>query len=249
MFEDRMMAYYLKFLEDKPTFSRAELMETMQENGKMISEASFKLELQKMLKEGSIVRVGRNRYCVAKDGIEVYSYEYSDDAKDVAEILKKKFPYLDFTIMDFVQLNEFVNHQLAHNVIYVSVEEDLGNFVFDALKEKYPGKVLINPTPEIYHQYWYDGMIVIGKLISEAPMGQKEKWNTRIEKLLVDVITNAILLSSVSEAELTNIYEEAFAKYAIDESCMFRYAKRRGAEKKIREFIEKNTNVQLRVGR
>ena len=91
-------------------------------------------------------------------------------------------------------------------------------------------------------------MIVVGKLISEAPMGQKEKWNTRIEKLLVDVITNSILLSSVSEAELINIYEGAFAKYAIDESCMFRYAKRRGAENKIREFIKEKTNVQLKVG-
>lgn len=248
MFEDRMMAYCLTILENKTTFSRAELMETIQESGKSISEASFKLELQKMLKEGVIVRVGRNRYCVAKNGIGVYSYEYSDDAKIVANILKEKFPYLNFTIMDFVQLNEFVNHQLAHNVIHVSVEEDLGDFVFDVLKEKYPGKVLINPTPEIYHQYWYDGMIVVGKLVSEAPMGQKEKWNTRIEKLLVDVITNSILLSSVSEAELTNIYEGAFTKYAIDESCMFRYAKRRGAENKIREFIKEKTNVQLKVG-
>ena len=243
-----MVAYYLKFLENKTTFSRAELMKTIQENGETISEASFKLELQKMLKEGTIVRVGRNKYCVSKNGVGIYAYEYSDDAKAVAEIVKKKFPYLDFTIMDFVQLNEFVNHQLAHNVIYVSVEEDLGDFVFDALKEKYPGKVLINPTPEIYHQYWYDGMIVVGKLVSEAPMGQKEKWNTRIEKLLVDVMTNSILLSSVSETELTNIYEEAFAKYAIDESCMFRYAKRRGAENKIREFKKEKTNVQLKVG-
>ena len=49
MFEDRIIAYYLKYLENKTTFSRAELMETMQENGKAISEASFKLELQKML--------------------------------------------------------------------------------------------------------------------------------------------------------------------------------------------------------
>ena len=248
MFKDRMMAYYLKILENKKNFSRSELMETMKNDGKNISEASFKVELQKLLKEGSIIRVGRNAYCVAKDGVEVYSYEYSDDAKNIAKILKQKFPLLNFTIMDFVQLNEFLNHQLAHNVIFVSVEDDLGNFVFDALKEVYPGKVLINPTPEMYHQYWYDDMIVIGKLISESPVGQQEKWNTRIEKLLVDLITNAILKSSVSESELPNIYEEAFAKYAIDESCMFRYAKRRGAEKKIREFIRDNTNVELRVG-
>lgn len=248
MFKDRMMAYYLKILENEKSFSRSELMETMKNDGKNISEATFKVGLQKLLKEGSIIRVGRNAYCVAKDGVGVYSYEYSDDAKNIAKILKEKFPLLNFTIMDFVQLNEFLNHQLAHNVIFVSVEDDLGNFVFDALKEVYPGKVLINPTPEMYHQYWYDDMIVIGKLISESPVGQQEKWNTRIEKLLVDLITNAILKSCVSESELPNIYEEAFAKYAIDESCMFRYAKRRGAEKKIREFIRDNTNVELRVG-
>ena len=248
MFKDRMMAYYLKILENEKSFSRSELMETMKNDGKNISEATFKVELQKLLKEGSIIRVGRNAYCVAKEGVRVYNYAYSDDAKNIAKILKEKFPLLNFTIMDFVQLNEFVNHQLAHNVIFVSVEADLGDFVFDVLKEAYPGKVLINPTPEIYHQYWYDDMIVIGKLISESPVGQQEKWNTRIEKLLVDLITNAILKSSVSESELPNIYEEAFAKYAIDESCMFRYAKRRGAEKKIREFIRDNTNVELRVG-
>lgn len=130
MFKDRMMAYYLKILERKTTFSRADIMETMQENGKEISDASFKAKLQKMLKEGLIVRVGRNKYCVAKDGVGIYSYEYSNDAKEVAEVLGKRFPYLEFTIMDFVQLNEFVNHQLAHNVVYVSVEQDLGDFRF-----------------------------------------------------------------------------------------------------------------------
>lgn len=50
--------------------------------------------------------------------------KYSNDAKEVAEVLGKRFPYLEFTIMDFVQLNEFVNHQLAHNVVYVSVEQE-----------------------------------------------------------------------------------------------------------------------------
>ncbi len=248
MFEDRMIAYCLSILRNKKSFSRLELLDVLQREGKAISEASFKVELQKLLKEGSIVRVGRNAYCVPKDGVKVYQYNYSDESKKIASLLMDKYPLLDFTIMDFVQLNEFLNHQLAHNVIFVSVEDKLGDFVFDALKEIYPGKVLINPTPQIYHQYWYDGMIVVGRLITEAPVGQQEKWNTRIEKLLVDVVTNPILESSISETELPNIYEEAFAKYAIDESCMFRYAKRRGADKKIREFIRNNTNVQLRVG-
>ena len=248
MFEKRILSYYLELLKNKESFSRAELMNAMQTKENPISEASFKAKLQKMLKNEEIIRVGRNAYCVAKDGVSIYSYDYCDESKEIVNTIQNKFPYLNYTIMDFVQLNEFVNHQLAHNVIFLSVEGNLGDFVFDELKKEYPGKVLINPTPKIYHQYWYDGMIVIGKLVTEAPMGKVEKWNTRLEKLLVDIMTNSILISSISESELPNIYEEAFNKYVVDESCMFRYAKRRGAEKKIRDFIKNNTNVQLRMG-
>ncbi len=248
MFEKRILSYYLELLKNKESFSRAELMNAMQTKENPISEAYFKAKLQKMLKNEEIIRVGRNAYCVAKDGVSIYSYDYCDESKEIVNTIQNKFPYLNYTIMDFVQLNEFVNHQLAHNVIFLSVEGNLGDFVFDELKKEYPGKVLINPTPKIYHQYWYDGMIVIGKLVTEAPMGKVEKWNTRLEKLLVDIMTNSILISSISESELPNIYEEAFNKYVVDESCMFRYAKRRGAEKKIRDFIKNNTNVQLRMG-
>lgn len=113
-------------------------------------------------------------------------------------------------------------------------------------------KVLLNPTPELYHQYWYDDMIVIGKLVSEAPMGQTEKWHTRLEKLLVDLMTDSILLSSVSESEFKTIYEDAFSKYAIDERCMFRYAKRRAADKRIykqpdKHQIENGVNITRRL--
>ena len=247
MFKDRMMAYYLKILENEKSFSRSELMETMKNDGKNISEATFKVELQKLLKEGSIIRVGRNAYCVAKEGVRVYNYAYSDDAKNIAKILKEKFPLLNFTIMDFVQLNEFVNHQLAHNVIFVSVEADLGDFVFDVLKEAYPGKVLINPTPEIYHQYWSDNMIVLGKLTTEAPKGQKASWHTRLEKMLVDIMAEPLLLASISRAEYPHIYEGAFDRYIVDENGLFRYASRRKVTKKIKELIRKETDIVLRT--
>jgi hypothetical protein len=80
-------------------------------------------------------------------------------------------------------------------------ESDLGEFVFDKLKEKHPGKVLIYPSIEIYHQYWYDDMIVIQKLISESPMGNGEKWYTRIEKMLVDIFADDIQKESFSESD------------------------------------------------
>ena len=123
--------------------------------------------------------------------------------------LEEQYPYLNFTIFEFVQMNDFVNHLVAHNVIFLSVESDIMEFVFDTLKEKYPGKVLINPTADIYHQYWSDNMIVIVKLITEAPKGQEKSWHTRLEKLLVDIMSEPLLLASISESEYPGVYMDA----------------------------------------
>lgn len=237
---------YLEKLKWKSSFSRNDLLEAITSLGSDMGEALFKATLQKLLKSEAIVRVGRNAYCIPDTNVHIYNYNYSDLACEVAKQVAKDFPYLDFTIMEYIQLNAFVNHQLAHNIIFLSVEADLGNFVFDKLKEIYPGKVLIYPTPDIFHQYWYDGMIVIEKLVSEAPMGVKQRWHTRLEKLLVDVMTDPLLIDSISEAERPVIYENAFEQFIIDESCLFRYANRRGAGEKIRDFIKYKTTVKLK---
>lgn len=240
---------YLKTLEQYNSFNRDDLYQAMYNCGEKISEALLKVKLQDLLKSGKIMRVGRNAYCVPEEGMYQYEYNYSDLSKEVAKKILENHPYLDFTIFEIVQLNEFVNHQLAHNIVFVSVESDLGDFVFDTLKSEYPGKVLLNPTLDIFHQYWYDGMIVIEKLITEAPKEKDNPWATRIEKLLVDLQTDSLLMNSVSEAEYPGIYESVFQKYVIDESSLFRYAKRRGAEKRILDLIHNKTNIQLRTRR
>lgn len=240
---------FLNDLKEKACFSRKDLRNAMCRSGEAVSDALFKYRLQELLKNGEIIRVGRNAYCIPAASIYPYEYDYSDEAKKIAGKMQEHFPYLEFMIFELVQLNEFVNHQLAHNVIFVSVENELGDFVFDMLKESYPGKVLLNPTAEIYHQYWYDDMIVVERLVTEAPKDKRNIWASRIEKILVDIQTDEILLSALSKSEYPNIYEEAFQKYTIDESCLFRYAKRRGAEKKIMDFIRIKTNIRLRTRR
>lgn len=238
---------YYDGLLDVTRFTRKELLESFRMAGYMLSEASFYKKVEELVKSGQIIRVGRNVYSLPDNKRLAYEYKYSELAEEVAQEIAQQYPYVNFSIFEFVQLNDFVNHLIAHNVIFLSVEAEIMDFVFETLRDKYPGKVLINPTVEIYHQYWSDNMIVLGKLTTEAPKGQKASWHTRLEKMLVDIMAEPLLLASISRAEYPHIYEDAFDRYIVDENGLFRYASRRKVTKKIKELIRKETDIVLRT--
>ena len=217
-------------------FSRAELLLSFRANGYKLSTAAFYKKVQEMLKNKEILRVRRNIYCLPSEDKVIYEHQYSDLSLELADILIENYPYMDFSIFELVQLNEFVNHQIAHNVIYLSVDYEVTDFIFDTLKQLYPGKVLLNPSVDLYHRYWTDNMIIIEKLTTEAPRSKKVAWQTKLEKLLVDIMAEPLIKSSLGESEYSNIYEDAFKRYLIDESCMFRYAKRRNIDNCVFHF-------------
>lgn len=236
---------YLEQLAHKNSFNRSELHKAMESYGGQISDALFKKKLQELLKQQKIVRVGRNAYRVTRDHIAHYHFDYSDLVIELSHIIKDNFPYLDYSIFELRQLNEFLNHQVAHNTVFLSVESDVISFVFETLKDTFNGRVLISPSKELFDQYWCDNVIVLNKRITETPKGIGESWHSRIEKVLVDIITDPLIQDSISESEFSNIFEDAFYRYVVDESCLFRYARRRGADKELKDFIINNTAVQL----
>lgn len=186
------------------------------------------------------MRIGRNAYSVNDGDAKKYDYGYSDSANELAHRVQTEYPLVDFRIFELVQLNEFVNHQIAHNVLFLSVESDLGNFIFDSIKADYLGHILLNPTVDIFHQYWTDNMIVIKKLISESPKGNGETWHTGLEKMLVDLVADKLLLSCVGHGEYEGIFTQALQDFFVDESRLFRYARRRNAANKVMTYIDKS---------
>ncbi|WP_294153722.1 DUF6577 family protein [uncultured Selenomonas sp.] len=242
-----MEAAFLGQLQGRSWFSREELSSAMEAVGLHLGAANFKSKLQKLLVEGRIARAGRNAYYVPQEGVRPYTYEASPLACEIAGILQAAFPFADFTIFELVQLNEFVNHQLAHNVFFVDADGDTLDFVFDTLKENYPGKVLLRPSVKTYHTYWTNDMIVLQRLVTEAPREKKQRWQGRLEKILVDLAASSLMRSIVSPSEYPAIYEGAFERYVIDESTLFRYAKRRGTEQRLRTFLAEETGIRLRL--
>lgn len=241
--------HYFEGIRNKKSFNRQTVLQSFRDGGYELSDASFYKKFAAMVREGELARVGNGIYCFPEKNVKPYKHEYSEFAVEVASLLQEQYPLLDFSVMEMVQLNDFVNHQIAHNTLFLSVESDVIEFIFDSLREKYFGKVFINPTSEMYHQYWSDNMIVINKLITEAPKSSTVSWHARLEKMLVDIVADSLLSKSFSESEYPGIYENAFSMYVIDESCLFRYATRRTVDKKIKGIIQEKTNIKLRTKR
>ena len=240
---------YFEGVQNQRNFTRHQVLQSFRNAGYALSDSSFYKSFSMMVEEGKLARVGKGLYCFPDNNTKSYNHEYSALAVDVAALIQKQYPLVNFSLMELIQFNDFVNHQLAHNVLFLSVEPDAMEFVFEMLKSQYFGKVFINPTLEMYHQYWSDNMIVINKLTTEAPKNSVIPWHTRLEKLLVDVVADSLLSDTISESEYPNIYEEAFSMFVVDESCLFRYAARRAVDKKIKELIKEKTNIKLRTKR
>ncbi len=173
-----------------------------------------------------------------------YLYELSETAKDIVALIQEYYPLVEFQIWELYQMNEFVNHMLAKNTIFIEVENMLDESIFNLLFDRYP-HVLHNPSPNEYYKYAGDETIIVRKLISEAPPSYGQYRQASLEKLLVDLFGRGISGSILSRSEYRAVYEDAFQKYNINQGKMFRYARRRGIEKIIRDYIHEETRIVL----
>jgi len=240
---DKYMENTVKnFIAMHPSFTTGEIADALRTEFPNIGRSTIYHLLKLLCDKGEITRTRKGHFAVS--GKKDYSYNLSDTAKAVSSAVQNQYPLVAFQIWELYQMNEFVNHQMAKNTIFVEVENMLDESVFNQLFETYP-HVLLNPSANEYYKYAGDETIVVRRLISEAPPGFGEYRQTSIEKLLVDLFGRGITGVIISRSEYRAIYEDAFKKYNINQAKMFRYARRRGIEKPIKEYIQKETNITL----
>jgi len=232
----------LNRLNDLQSFSRTDLQALMNQGKPDTSPSIANHVIDQLLNAGKIVRVGRNRYTVSRSQ-KVYQYAYSTEALHLADEIITVHPYLDFRIFELTQLNEFVNHQIAHNILFVSIEGELEEDVFNTLWEDHHGAVLLKPDTNQLYRYMSDNMIVIEKLPTESPRGVIHFWESRLEKILVDIAVDKLISKVVYAGEYPTIFHDAIQKYVIDKSVMTRYARRRGALEKYKKFLEEDAQL------
>ena len=230
-----------KYVSTHSSFTTTEFSEMLRTEFPKIGRSTIYKILKDLCDDKRIFHIGRGSYAV-NNARTSYTYELSDSAKELATAIIDNFPLVDFQIWELFQMNEFVNLLFAHNTIFIDVESMAEEFVFNLLFGKYP-HVLLNPSLEEYYRYAGDETIVIGRLVTEAPPCYGQYRQAPIEKLLVDLFGRGLSGSIVARSEYPAIYEDSFKKYNINQAKMFRYARRRGTEKSIREFIRQETDI------
>lgn len=240
-------------LQDKmPDYavSRKEILELLQESDPSFREGQLKRLLAYMIEASKIEHVGRNKYRKIMHPVNMARYEnrYSEIALHIIAIMQKEFPLVEYRIWELSWLNEFVNHQLGCNYIFLEVENDGCEFVFEKITTEFKGKVLLKPDQNQILRYGVNDSIIIERLVSESPKGRKYPYNLAIEKLIVDLFANKRLKEMISPGDYPAALESIFAIYEVDQVKMFRYARRRNKESELREFLKSRTNVELKAG-
>lgn len=205
--------------------------------------------INNLIDQGLLIRVGRNKYCVTTADLKrkVYHHQFSATLQKIVDDVAEQFPLIQFQAWESIQFNRFANHQIAQNMFFIEVESMLESAVYEFLREDTTHQVLLKPTMEICEVYAGNDTIIVQNLITETPVNQQAPHHVMLEKLLVDMFADKKMLLFLEESEFSAILEDAFHTYIIDESKMFRYARRRNIEDKIKEIIIGDTTIKLHV--
>lgn len=229
----------------KNTFSRSELYNTAKLIDSSFKETQLRFYIGKLKNENLIISLGRDLYAKNVNIKESFIPETSEISKKIISVMKEEYPLVSFRILDLSCMNEFVNHLMAHNYIILEVEKEGMEFIYNQLQELFPTKVLLNPSKKEIELYSGPDDIIIMPLTTESPEGNKEAYNTSLEKLIVDMFANKVIQMFISKGDYPRAIEDMFEKYNINEAKLFRYARRRNKANEIYDFINEKTNVKL----
>ncbi len=230
---------------EKETFSRKDVFNAASSIRADFKKTDIRNLIEALLAGNSIVRVAHNQYIRSERSKPQSTPVYSDEAKKLVEEVREKYPYLNFQVWEITWLNEFLNHLVAHNRIFLDVENDGCEFVYSSLSDDYAGRILLRPSVKELQYYLQNDSIIVDRLISESPKGKSNFYETPIEKIIVDMFANKALMSMISKGDYPEALKAMFEKYNIDQTKMLRYARRRNKKEELVKYIKEHTDIRL----
>lgn len=229
----------LKKLKVKHRYSHHELINLLKSDYPHMRDTSYHWAVCEMLKSGNLTKVAYNAYEVQNEQEKpIYRPFYSDLAAKLIAQISDKCPSIHYTVFETALMNDFLNHLVAQNTVFIQVEKDISIFVFRFLQELGYEHLLYNPKKADYNLYWEKDCIVVTNMISEAPLSASAPHEICLEKMLVDMYCDRLISSTYSKSEYPQVLKQAKETYHIEFTKIMRYARRRGREEEIKQILE-----------
>ncbi len=236
-----------KHFKGKGHFNRDALSSFLTDLDPEITESALKWRVHDLVKRKVIDQVKLGVYTISNK--EIYKPFVSDKLARLSKIVAKEFDQLDYCLWSTEWLNDFTRHQLGTIFYILEVEKDFVEEVFNAYSESKRYRAFLDPKEDIMERYVESEIsIVIKPLISRSPkqnivINAKSKdkiYVPTIEKILIDVYSDAVTFYAIQGSEMDTLFENALKRYQINFTKLISYARRRNKEEKIKSYLENN---------
>lgn len=225
-------------IDDRTTYCHRELMEKLRMLKAGLSENSYHWAISALVRNGTLTRLGYDLYSLPSNPPkEEYAPAYSDIAKELIRLISEKYPHVQFTVFETVLMNEFLNHLVAQNTVFIQVKKESSIYVFRSLQEQRIQNVMYKPDKIDFDLYWSKDCIIVTDMVSEAPLRFDKPHSIMLEKMLVDISADKLISTTFSKAELPDVFEQAQSRYLLDKVRMLRYARRRNRQASLLKYL------------
>ena len=250
----------LNELELRNTFSRfrsiqkSDLRNFYAHHSRSATEQAFRRFMYGLEKRQIITPIGAGIYAFQDQETQPaakkkhFAPGWSQELGKLNDEVRKAFPYAQYLLWETRVLHEFMTHQPGQSLFILETEKDVCESAFNLLIQEYPGRTFLDPSQLTMERYVMSRpeSILISRLITQSPRQTASGIpSPKLEKILVDIFVDGDKYYYFQGEELAGIFENAFSMYWINEKTLFRYAGRRMASGKLRQFIREHTQIVL----
>jgi len=226
-------------LKNRPTITTKELAELYHNKNIPTDSASIRKWISRLKMAGRLTTVSKGVYAVSKK--PAYSPGSDSFIESLINTFKTGFAEITACCWSSGWLNSFMIHQPARYFYLFETESDMVETAFNLFKDSNLN-VWLNPDENTMQLYVLGSLepVIVKPLVSRAPLIKTGTTMVpTLEKILVDVWTEKKLFNFIQGEELANLYDFAFAHYAISYSRLIGYARRRGTDQEIDQYVRK----------
>lgn len=230
----------LNFARNGNPFSVDSLLGYFQSSGIDFNRRSLSTQLGRMVKANELRKFEKSYYVLCGNRKSEFQPLYNEVMREIAQIIRNSYPFMEICVWGIDDIKRISHYAVNRDLIYVEVDRDAVEGVFNLLTEAFPDRhVFINPTENEYN-YYINGIpaIIVKPIRSEAPCLRDNEGilHPSIEKIMVDVICD-VDFTPWWDYETVRLYESIFSLYDVSSTRLMRYARRRAKSDKINRLI------------